>query len=243
MLLQPWGSVGDPRYSQYLGDIQNSGRHLLQLINDLLDLSKVEAARMELEDQEVPLDGLITQSLHLVKDQAHKRGVKLRYTLSPEVVTVVADPLRLKQVLLNLLTNAIKFTDAGKSVEISAALRPSGAMALQVRDEGCGIREDDLERVLEPFGQARDPRVREEIGTGLGLPLSRKLTELHGGELLLDSIYGQGTTATVLLPASRVITADTGTGTLEKKAGPEGGTLLDPKRGHDGRLFGTSVDQ
>jgi len=204
-LLQPWGPLGDGRYREYLGAINDSGRHLLQLINDLLDLSKVEADRLELKEEEVDLGVLVEQVDLLVRERAQKKGVTLRRDVPAPAPVVLADPLRLKQVLLNLLSNAIKFTEEGHEVRLRVTAAEGDDLRLVVADEGCGIREEDLPKVMEPFAQADDPMVRQEVGTGLGLPLSRKLVELHGGTLSLASTHGVGTTVTVTLPAARRI--------------------------------------
>lgn len=204
-MLQPWGPLGDPRYQEYLAAVNDSGRHLLDLINDLLDLSKVEADKLELNEENIDLADLIDKTDLLVRERAGKRGVVLRYDLPEPAPHLFVDPLRLKQVMLNLLSNALKFTEAGKEVRVSVEARPSEDLRIVVADQGCGIRQEDLERVMEPFGQGDDPRVRQEVGTGLGLPLSRKLVELHGGRMELSSVYGQGTTITVVLPVSRVV--------------------------------------
>lgn len=204
-MLQPWGPLGDPRYQEYLGAVNDSGRHLLDLINDLLDLSKVEADRLELNEEEVDVSDLIEKTDLLVREQAGKRGVALHYDLPQPAPRLYADPLRLKQVLLNLLSNALKFSEAGTEVRVTVQGGEGEDLRLAVVDQGRGIRQEDLERVMEPFAQAHDPRVRQEVGTGLGLPLSRKLVELHGGSMTLASVYGRGTTVTVRLPASRVV--------------------------------------
>ena len=204
-LLQPWGPLGDPRYREYLQAVNDSGRHLLQLINDLLDLSKVEADKFDLSEEKTNFSELLDQVILLVRERADKRGVLIRRALSDPSPCVLVDPLRLKQVLVNLLSNAIKFSDQRDVVTISLEVEPCEDLRIIVADEGCGIRESDLSRVMEPFGQADDPMVRQEVGTGLGLPLSRKLVELHGGTLDLSSVYGEGTTVVVTLPFSRLI--------------------------------------
>ncbi len=204
-LLQPWGPLGDARYREYLEAVNDSGRHLLQLINDLLDLSKVEADKFDLSEEKTHFAELLDQVFLLVRERADKRGVILRRALPDPVPCVHADTLRLKQVLVNLLSNAIKFSDRRDVVTVSIEAEPGEDLRIIVADEGCGIRESDLARVMEPFGQADNPMVRQEVGTGLGLPLSRKLVELHGGTLELTSVYGKGTTVVVTLPASRLI--------------------------------------
>jgi len=185
----------------------DSGKHLLQLINDLLDISKVEANRMELDEDIVSIPDLIEDSEVLVRERAQRGGVELRRAVPPDLPPVQGDGRRLKQVLLNLLTNAVKFTPEGHAVTVSAHVADSGAMVVRVTDQGCGIREEDIPKVLQPFGQVTNssPLLRSDVGTGLGLPLARRLVELHGGLLNLESVFGEGTTVTVTLPPQRVV--------------------------------------
>ncbi len=206
MYNQLFGPIGSARYVEYAGDIHASGRHLLELINDILDLSKAEAGRIELRDDEVDFADLVERCLRMVRGRATKAGVALEARLPEIPVTLKADALRLKQVLLNLLTNAIKFTPEGGRVVLAAEQTPGG-FAISVADSGIGIADSDLERVMEPFGQAQDERVRDKEGTGLGLPLAKHLVELHKGTLTLASELGRGTTVTATLPCSRTITA------------------------------------
>lgn len=207
MLMEPAGPLGSPTYTEYLGAVVDSGKHLLQLINDLLDISKVEANRMELDEDIVLIPDLIEDSEVLVRERAQRGGVELRRAVPPGLPPVQGDGRRLKQVLLNLLTNAVKFTPEGHAVTVSAHVADSGAMVIRVTDQGCGIREEDIPKVLQPFGQVTNssPLLRSDVGTGLGLPLARRLVELHGGLLNLESVFGEGTTVTVTLPPQRVV--------------------------------------
>jgi signal transduction histidine kinase len=192
------------KYKEYLGHIQESGRHLLELINDMLDLSKVEAGKLVLEEEEVDLAHSIQGAMHLVLERANRSGVRLSADLAPGLPRLWADNLRLKQIMLNLLTNAIKFTPEGGSVTLSAGRESDGSLAIRVADTGVGIASHDIPKVLEPFGQVNNPLVRREEGTGLGLPITKRLVELHGGLLEISSRIGEGTTVTVRLPASRI---------------------------------------
>jgi len=204
---EPFGALGHEKYTEYLGHIQESGRHLLELINDMLDLSKVEAGKLVLEEEEVNLVNSIQGAMHLVLERANRSGVRLSVELEPDLPFVWADNLRLKQIMLNLLTNAIKFTPENGSVTLAAGCETDGFLSISVADTGVGIAPHDIPRVLEPFGQVNNPLVRREEGTGLGLPITKKLVELHGGALEIASRLGKGTTVTVRLPASRILEA------------------------------------
>ncbi len=210
MTQEPFGSIGHGKYREYLGHIEESGRHLLKVINDLLDLSKVEAGKLALEEEEVDLGENIRSALHLVTEQATRRGVELSARVAPELPRLRADPLRIKQIVLNLLSNAIKFTGAGGKVTLTASLDPDGAAMIVVEDTGVGIAPENIAKALEPFGQIVNPMVSRQLGTGLGLPISKQLVELHGGALELASTLGVGTTVTIRLPAERVAPSQTG---------------------------------
>jgi PAS domain S-box-containing protein len=197
------------RYRDYMQDIHASGEHLLQLINDLLDIAAIEADRMQLQDTVVDPREIAEAALRLVQPRAVEGAVALSHTVAPEVGTVHADPRRLKQMLLNLLTNAVKFTKPGGKV--SLAIRPAqgGALEFLVEDTGIGMDPADLAKALERFGQVDGGLARRHEGTGLGLPLTKSLAELHGGSLRVDSKRGVGTRAAVILPAERVQPATT----------------------------------
>jgi signal transduction histidine kinase len=196
-----------PRYRDYAGDIFRSGMHLTALINDVLDLSKIEAGKLEIEDEIVEPAVMVESCLRLVRDRAHKASLRLCTDLPRALPRLRADERLVKQMLLNLLTNAIKFTPPGGQVNVSARVTDSGALAFAVHDTGVGIAPHDLPRVLEPYGQVATARKHNPEGTGLGLPLVKKMIELHGGTLELDSIPTVGTIATVTFPSERV-TAD-----------------------------------
>lgn len=206
LMMGVWGPLGDERYAGYAGDIHSAGRHLLSLINEVLDLSKVEAGRFELHEEPVNVAEVLPQCLHLVEDRAKRAGVDLLMEAAPALPKLTADPRLLRQILLNLLSNAVKFTPSGGRVITRAELDPTGAMRLSVADSGIGIAPEHMARVLEPFGQVHSQHARqyETESTGLGLPLTRRFTELHGGRLILDSALGKGTTVTVLFPPGRV---------------------------------------
>jgi signal transduction histidine kinase len=191
----------DARYRDYAQDIHGSGHHLLRIINDLLDLSKVEAGRLELHDAPVPVGVLFETCRRMVGDRAAAAGISLDFALVDIEVSV--DELRLEQVLLNLVSNAVKFTPVGGRVTVSATLAPTGEVVISVADTGIGMAADDIPRALQPFGQIDNSLTRPQGGTGLGLPLAQRLVELHGGTLSIYSELGKGTTVTVVLPAER----------------------------------------
>ena len=200
-----FGAIDNPRYAEYLTDIHRSGEHLLSLISDILDLSKAEAGRLELREEVVDLAETVGTALRLVSTRALRSGIALSATLSPDLPCLMADRRKLQQILLNLVTNAVKFTPPGGRVEITAEEAAKGGITLSVADTGCGIAKDDIPKALEPFGQVGRQAAREQEGTGLGLPLTRRLVELHDGRFTLDSVLGVGTIVTVWLPPARLV--------------------------------------
>jgi signal transduction histidine kinase len=195
------GPLGDERYAEYATTIRESGEHLLALINDVLDLSRVGAGQYVIDPDEVELDPLLTGLRRGMSEQAAKAQVTLFSTVEPDLPPVWADRRALRQILLNLLSNAIKFTGAGGHVQVSATLdREPGFIRVTVTDTGVGIPEAQQAKVLQPFVQADSDRRRRFQGTGLGLALSKELAELLGGDLSLASEEGVGTTVTVRLP-------------------------------------------
>jgi signal transduction histidine kinase len=185
---------------EYVQDIQSSGRHLLALINDILDLSKVEAGRMELELAPFDLRAALDASLLLVRERAARHGVRLELEVDDAVTMVVADERRFRQVMLNLLSNAVKFTPDGGRVRVSAVLR-DGVVEIAVNDTGVGIPKEDQDLIFEEFRQARGDSAGKREGTGLGLSLTKRLVEAHGGRLWVTSEPGLGSTFTFTLPA------------------------------------------
>jgi len=186
------------KQAEYVGDIADSGRHLLELINDILDLSKIEAGRMELDAAEVDLPKAIAQTLSLVRERAERRGITLSSGVDDDVCTVRADARKVKQVLLNLLSNALKFTPEGGRIDVRGAAY-ADRVEVSVTDTGIGIAPEDQEAVFEEFRQVGASAARAE-GTGLGLAISRKFIELHGGRMWLTSAPGKGSTFTFSLP-------------------------------------------
>ena len=202
---QAFGSRAMDRYVGYAGDINDSGEHLLAIVNDILDLSKIEAGKTELDEHEIDAEKIVDACETLVKGRARDFGISLRTDIGNCGVKFLADERMIKQVLLNLLSNAIKFTSAGGHVVISAHRADNGRLEFQVTDDGIGIASEDLPKVLTTFGQVQGAMTRDHEGTGLGLPLVASLAKLHGGGLDLESEIGVGTTATVWFPKERVV--------------------------------------
>ncbi len=200
-----FGDAALDRYAEYGEHIHFSGRHLLGLIGDILDLSKIEAGKREIEETNVDLVAQAKDALCFVEPQAARKELDLRLD-APSPATVRADERALRQIMVNLLSNAVKFTQQGGTVTLRLSPGVGGGVAIAVADTGIGIKPEELGKVLERFGQARhDIATTQESGTGLGLPIVKGLTELHGGTVMIESTLGKGTTVTVELPASRVV--------------------------------------
>jgi signal transduction histidine kinase/CheY-like chemotaxis protein len=215
------------RQEEYVRDIRNSGRHLLELINDILDLSKVEAGRMELELGAVSLPDLLGYGVAMVRERADRHGIAVGLDVAAEVGTVIADELRLRQVVLNLLSNAVKFTPDGGSVTV-AARRVGEDAQVSVSDTGIGIPEADQEAIFEAFQRGgRSTRTSTE-GTGLGLTLSRRIVDLHGGRLWMESTVGAGSRFSFSIPARSPSAAavDRGPAGVTSRLGPADGILV-----------------
>jgi PAS domain S-box-containing protein len=206
MVGESFGRLGDPRYREYAADIRQSGQHLLSLINDILDISRIEAGRVELRE-EAPLEvaELIDHCMRWVRARAANAGIDLRTQIAAETPAVRGDPRRLIQILLNLISNALKFTPAGGLVTVRAGAAADGGVEITIADTGVGMSAEQIARIGEPFLQFDDSKGRRAEGTGLGVSIAKRLAELHGGALTIDSVAGEGTTATVALPKSRSI--------------------------------------
>lgn len=202
---QIFGDLND-KQAEYVGDIHSSGRHLVELINDILDLSRIEAGAIVVESSEFDLGGTIDDAAQLVRERATRRGVELSVDVDDDVGTIVADERKIRQVLLNLLSNAIKFTDATGSIAL-VVRGGAEAVSIEVRDTGVGIPAEDLALVFEEFGQSGTGRQPGVEGTGLGLPLSRRIVDAHGGALSVDSTVGVGTTVAISLPRRPAVTS------------------------------------
>lgn len=202
---QLFGPVGSDRYREYATLIRMSGAHLLEIISDILDLAKVEANRVVLDEREVDIPGLLPICATLVAGRAEQAGVRVSVDLATDLPSVFADELRLKQIVLNLLSNAVKFSPAGSEVRLGAGINEAGEVAIVVSDRGCGMTEAEIDLALQPFGQVTSLVAKGKEGTGLGLPLARRMAEIHGGRLDIVSVSGEGTVVTLILPAFRVI--------------------------------------
>jgi signal transduction histidine kinase len=194
---QMFGELNE-RQAAYVNDVLKAGRHLLELINDVLDLAKIEAGRMELTLSDVAIPDLLRSALSMHSERAERAGVALALAADPDEIEIAADERRVRQIVFNLLSNAVKFTPTGGRVDVSARL-DGGSVEIAVADTGPGIPAADLEKIFEEFEQASDGKQAEE-GTGLGLPLSRKLVELHGGRLWVESEPGRGSIFRFTLP-------------------------------------------
>lgn len=200
-----FGPVGNDSYREYANDIRESGQHLLDLINDILDLSKFESGCDELCEENIDISELTRSTRWLVTGRAQDGNVELATELADEAPMLRADKLKLKQILINLLSNAIKFTDPGGKITLKAWCSMNSGYVFQVVDTGIGIALEDIPKALMPFQQIDNRLNRKYQGTGLGLPLSKSLIEMHGGSLDLQSQVGVGTTVTVRFPAERIV--------------------------------------
>jgi signal transduction histidine kinase len=190
------------KQENYIRNIQASGKHLLSLINDILDLSKIEAGRMELDVAAVHVPSALQNAMMLMRERAQRQGIALSCNVDPRIADVPADERKFKQIMLNLLSNAVKFTPQGGRVDVDARLA-NGYLEVSVRDTGVGIAPENQQAVFEEFRQVGRSDSGAQEGTGLGLALARRFAELHGGKISLESEPGKGSTFTVTLPLSR----------------------------------------
>jgi len=197
-------SSADARFAGYAGDIHTAGKHLLDVINNILDVATIESGRMELHEGAVDLADIIEEVEHMLSTQARSAGIELDQAIEPGLPRIRGDAVRLKQILLNLCGNAVKFTPNGGLVRVDVRTCDDGRLEIAVSDTGIGMRPSDIPKALEPFGQIEQTLARRFGGSGLGLPIAKALTEMHGGLLRIESELGLGTTVTVSLPGSRV---------------------------------------
>ena len=200
-----FGGIGERRYVDYAHDIHESGRHLLLLINDILDLSRVEAGALTLTETQFDLRAAAQTVERLVRERAHKKALNLKWEFPEGLPLVTTDERVLQQILINLVTNAIKFTADRGRITVAARIDANGGMAVSVSDTGIGMRPEDIAIALKPFGQVTNNLTAPAEGTGLGLPLCQRFAEALGGSLKLDSVFGEGTTVTLKLPAASVV--------------------------------------
>jgi PAS domain S-box-containing protein len=199
-----FGPLGQAKYADYANDIYTSGRHLLDLINDILDLAKLEAGKLELREEEVSLRRTVEECTTLMRNRAEKADVLLATEVEPRVGKLRCDERALKQVLLNFLSNAVKFTPPGGTVT-TRLCRVAEGVALSVSDTGIGMNPAEIKVALSAFGQVDSKVARQHQGSGLGIPISKSLIELHGGRLEIESTPGHGTTMTAIFPSTRLV--------------------------------------
>jgi signal transduction histidine kinase len=195
-----FGPIVNEKYLEYITDIHASSLHLLSIINDVLDMSKIEAGKVELAKELVPIQSLIREVMRMVHERAQSRDIKLTSQMSEQEVDIWADERSMKQIFLNLLSNAIKFSREGGTVYIRVIADPPDVAVFEIEDHGIGMNEEEQKRALQPFGQAQPATTRTYGGTGLGLPITKGLVEAHGGTLTISSRAGVGTTVRIVLP-------------------------------------------
>ena len=200
-----FGKIEPPRYGDYLVDINNAANQLLSIINDMLDMAKIEQGKMVLQDEPVDIKSLIGTLLRVVSQRAQAGSLSLSSDLPQEPVTLSADQRAMRHIVLNLLSNAVKFTPAGGDIAVRLTLLPDGGVELAVADTGIGMTPEHIEIALTPFAQVENAYTRKYEGTGLGLPLVKSLVELHGAELTIDSQLGVGTVVRIAFGAARVL--------------------------------------
>jgi signal transduction histidine kinase len=198
---ETFGPVGQPQYKEFADDILHAGRHLMEVITDILDIAKAQSGTIELKKRMVRPEAVMRAAVRIVHEKARDADIALETHIGEHLPTIEADTVRLRQVLINLLSNAIKFTSAGGTIMAEVFRHPEG-VALRIRDNGTGMAADDIPRALQPFVQVDTSLARRHGGTGLGLPLTNILVELHGGRLRIESRVNEGTTVTVILPAA-----------------------------------------
>ena len=199
---ETFGPVGVDKYLEYAHDIHESADHLLAVVNDILDLSKIESGHATLVLEDSDAAELVDSCLRLIHGRAADARLQLRRMVEDSLPRLHVDSLKIKQILINLLSNAVKFTRSGGTVTLRASSTPEGGIAFAVSDTGIGIAEKDMSKAIETYGQVEPSDGVRVEGTGLGLPLAKALTELHGGELLIESTAGKGTTVTARFPPS-----------------------------------------
>lgn len=202
---QLWGAIGDPRYTEYAADIHDSGQHLLSLINQLLDISQADAGKLQLVEEEIDIVPLVEDACHLLREVAHSQQVSLSLSLGSDLPPLLADPMRVKQIMLNLIGNALKYSAEGGMVTVTAALSGSGEFTVAVRDNGAGMSPEELAQVKKAFTRTKRAIVSGTEGSGLGLAIVESMIAAHGGHFQLQSQPGEGTTAQIIFPASRVV--------------------------------------
>ncbi|HEV7304796.1 ATP-binding protein [Ensifer sp.] len=205
MASEHFGPVGHPRYIEYAGDIGRSGRHVLDIVNDLLDISKIEAGEMELDFGAVEINEAVSEAVSLVQPQANSQRVIIRTSLSAAVPNVVADGRSIKQIALNILANAIRFTPSGGQIVVSTSYEANGSVILRIRDTGVGMTRNELEQAMKPFRQVTTGARKRGDGTGLGLPLTKAMAEANRAQFAITSAPNEGTLVEISFPSQRVL--------------------------------------
>jgi PAS domain S-box-containing protein len=206
MINETFGPMGHAKYKEYMGDVHTSARHLLEIINEVLDMSKIEAGRIEMDEHEIDIFGLMDSVTRMMASRAFASDLKVHMDISQDLPNLFADQRLIRQILINLVGNALKFSKPGGDVNIQAHLLDDGRMQITIQDQGVGIPRDKIRQALEPFGQVSERAENASYqGTGLGLPLAKAMVELHDGALHIESDLGKGTTVFVTLPAYRMI--------------------------------------
>jgi signal transduction histidine kinase len=200
-----FGPAGHSRYVEYAADIGRSGRHVLDIVNDLLDISKIEAGEMDLEFAAVGINDCISEAVSLVQPQANAQRVIIRTSLSQSVPDIVADLRSIKQIALNILANAIRYTPSGGQIVVSTAYESSGSVTLRIRDTGVGMSKGELDQAMKPFGQVASGTRQRGDGTGLGLPLTKAMTEANRATFAIHSAPNEGTLVEISFPPQRVL--------------------------------------
>jgi len=192
------------QYPEYAGYIHDAGTILLDIINSILDLARIESGKILLQEELVPSRELVRSAINTIRPISQRKLVEIDDLCKEESTIIYVDPLKIKQILLNLLSNSVKFTEPGGRIEIDTVVDTNGYLVVSIKDSGIGIAAEQIEKVFQPFEQVADHLTRAHEGTGLGLPIAKALIELHGGELVLSSQLGVGTTARIRLPGGRV---------------------------------------
>ena len=217
-----FGPVGHKEYNEYAADIHNSGRRLLKVINEILDVSKIEAGERQLNENLVNIEKVVQTCCSLIVPKLESSSIKLENMLGEDTPKIIGEELAIKQMVMNLLSNAVKFTPAGGQITISCDVRKNGSCRLNIKDTGVGMAADQVEKAISPFGQLDTKLSRANSGTGLGLTLVNSLIKLHGGSLDIKSKENKGTTASLVFPSKRVA--------LNKTSGDENSSESDKKK-------------
>jgi signal transduction histidine kinase len=204
-----FGPLNNKKQQERMRDINLCGNHLLQLINDILDYTKGEAGKLEIHESEVSIPKIVEEAAKMLREKARRKNIELNVNVAADLSKVLVDERKIKQVFINLISNAVKFTLNGGSVSVDVFINKKGEIEASVTDTGIGIPQDDIPTALSVFGQVRNRHLIEEEGTGLGLPLCKMLSELHGGIFHLESEVGVGTKATFTIPVARIIAKKT----------------------------------